>query len=344
MLFAKRKIACPLAATAVLLMSGCSRESAPAPAHTATPIPVRVQTVERKQRVATEEVAGTVRARLRAVIEAKISGRIEQMLAVPGQQVKSGELLVQLDAREVQARLDRAIAVRTQTDAELKRLTSLLKEKTISQAEFDTAEARYRIAEATVAEAETLRGYTKVVAPFDGVITRKHSDVGDLAAPGRPLLEMEDSSRLRLEVDVSEAAVGNLALHNTLTVRIPSVTNDLTGVVSEISPAADPNSRTSLVKLDLPAAPGLRAGQFGRVLVPVGETQALRTPATAVVNRGQMELVFVVADGHAQMRIVKTGKHVGDDVELVSGVDAGESVVVQNTRQLVDGQPVTVGP
>lgn len=344
MLFGKRKIACHLAATAVLLISGCRRESAPAPAPTITPVQVRVQTVERKRRVATEDVAGTVRARLRAVIEAKISGRIEQMLVVPGQQVKSGELLVQLDSREVQARLDQATAVRRQADAELKRLSSLLKEKTISQAEFDTAESRYRVAEATVAEAETMRGYTKVVAPFDGIITRKHSDVGDLAAPGRPLLDMEDFSRLRLEADVPEAAVGYLALHDTLTVRISNVTNDLTGVVSEISPAADPNSRTSLVKLDLPNVPGLRAGQFGRVSVPVGETLALRAPATAVVQRGQIELVFVVADGRAKMRMVKTGRQVGNEVEVVSGLDEGESVVVQNTRQLVDGQPVTVGP
>jgi RND family efflux transporter MFP subunit len=281
---------------------------------------------------------------LRAAIEAKISGRIEQMLAVPGQHVKSGELLVELDAREVQARLDQVLAVRRQADAELRRLSELLRQKTISQAEFDTAEARFRVSDAAVSEAETLRGYTKVTAPFDGVVTRKHADVGDLAAPGRPLLEMEDFSQLRLESDVPEAAVGNLALGDKLPVRISGVSNELAGVVSEISPAADPNSRTFLVKLDLPAMPGLRAGQFGRVSLPLGEAFALRAPATAVLQRGQMELVFVVADGHAHLRIVKTGKRIGNEIELVSGVDAGESVAIEGAPALADGQPVTVGP
>ena len=85
---------------------------------------------------------------------------------------------------------------------------------------------------------------------------------------------------------------------------------------------------------------GLRAGQFGRAAMPVGETSALRAPASAVVQRGQMELVFVVVNGHAQLRIVKTGKRIGDEVELVSGVDAGERVVVEGAATLVDGQPV----
>ena len=75
------------------------------------------------------------------------------------------------------------------------------------------------------------------------------------------------------------------------------------------------------MKLDLPAQPGLRAGQFGRVAMPVGETAALRVPASAVVQRGQMEMVFVVSDGKAQLRLVKTGKRIGDEVELVSGVE-----------------------
>ncbi len=139
-----------------------------------------------------------------------------------------------------------------------------------------------------------------------------------------------------------EAVIDRLALGDKLGVRVSGVKNELAGVVSEIAPSADPNSRTFLVKLDLPPTPGLRAGQFGRVTVPVGETSALRVPATAVLQRGEMELVFVVVNSHAQLRIVKTGKRVGDEVELVSGVDAGERVVVDGAPRLADGQPVEV--
>jgi RND family efflux transporter MFP subunit len=303
---------------------------------------VGVTTVELKRRPAVEEVVGTVRAKLRAVIEAKVSGRIERMLVVPGANVKTGDTLVQLSAPEIQARLDQAQAVRQQAESDLKRFTALLEAGTLTRAEFDNAQARARVAQAAGVEAETLLSYTRITAPFDGVITRKHADVGDLAAPGKPLLDMEDSTALRLDADVPEAVVGRLKLGDKLPVRIAAVGTELEGVVSEIAPAADSNSRTFLVKLDLRGSAALRAGQFGRVSMPVGETTALRVPASAVVQRGQMEIVFVITDGKAQLRLVKTGKRLGSEVELVSGVEAGEKVVTNGAAGLVDGQPVEV--
>jgi RND family efflux transporter MFP subunit len=323
-----------------LLVAGCGRAPESSAAIALPVAAVRVQTVESKTRVATEEVVGTVRARLRSVIEAKVSGKIDKMLVVPGQHVKTGGLLVQLDAREVQAQFDRALAVRQQAENDLKRASELFQQKILPQSEYDNAQSKFRVAAAAATEAETMLGYTKVTAPFDGVITRKHADVGDLALPGKALLEMEDARDLRLEVDVPEAVIGHLALGDKPGVRVSGVVSELDGVISEIAPSADPNSRTFLVKLDLPSTPGLRAGQFGRAAMPVGETSALRVPASAVVQRGQMELVFVVVNGHAQLRIVKTGKRIGGEVELVSGVDAGEPLVVDGAATLVDGQPV----
>src|ERR1019366_6953885 len=130
--------------------------------------------------------------------------------------------------------------------------------------------------------------------------------------------QMENPDTLRLEADVPEALIGNVKLGDKLAVRIAAVASEIDGTVAEISPAADPNSRTFLVKLDLPGATGLRSGQFGRVAVPVGEASAIRVPAAAVIQRGQMELVFVVASGQAQLRLVKTGSRVGEEVKVVS--------------------------
>lgn len=340
----KRNIIGLAAALSAFAFAGCGRKAETSAPPTLPTAHVRVQTIEAKTRIATEDVVGTVRAKLRSVLEAKVSGKIEQLLVVPGQMVKAAETLATIDAREVQARYDQAVAVRQQADADLKRLTSLFEQKILSQAEFDSAQARARIAVASVAEAETMLGYTKVTAPFAGVITRKHADVGDLASPGKPLLEMEDSTVLRLEADVPEAVVGKLKLGDQLPVRIAALEKELTGVVSEISPAADPNSRTFLVKLDLPGTSGLRAGQFGRVAMPVGETTALRVPAAAVFERGQMEFVFVATEGKAQLRIIKTGKRLGNEIEAVSGVSAGEKVVIENLAGLADGQPLQVTP
>jgi len=327
-----------------LAFSGCGHKAESGTAPSLPTASVRVQTVESKKRVATEEVVGTVRAKLRSVVEGKVSGKLEQMIVVPGQQVKAGEVLAVIDAREVQARLDQALAVRQQAESDLKRFTLLLEQKILSQSEYDGAQSKFRVADASVKEAETMLGYTKVTAPFAGVITRKHADVGDLAVPGKPLLEMEDSRALRLEADVPEAVVGRLTLGDKLPVRIAALETELEGVISEIAPAADPGSRTFLVKLDLPAQPGLRAGQFGRVAMPVGETAALRVPVSAVVQRGQMEIVFVVSDNKAQLRLVKTGKRIGSEVELVSGIEAGEKIVVEDVAALSDGQPLTIKP
>lgn len=326
-----------------ILLAGCSKHPEPAASpQTLPPAAVRLAKVENRRRTATEEVVGSVRTRLHAGIEAKISARIEQMLVAPGQKVDAGQLLVTLDAREVRARLDQALAVREQAEQELRRATGLLKQQVASQQEFDTVQSRARVAEAAVTEAETMLGYAKVSAPFPGIVTRKLADVGDLAAPGKVLLEVEDPSALRFEADVPEALINGLALGSNYPIQVASASNLLEGVSSELAPVADPNSRTFLVKFDLPPASGLRAGQFGRVLLPVGEVEALRVPAAAVVQRGQLELVFVAEKSRAQLRLVKTGKRLGTEFEIISGIDPGESVVAEGAAGLQDGQPLEV--
>ncbi len=222
---------------------------------------------------------GTVRAKLHAVIEAKVSGRIEALLVAPGQTVKAGDLIAQLDAREIQAKLDQALALREQATRDLARGRELLDKKITTQAEFDAVQARARVAEGAAREMETMLGYTKVVAPFDGIVTRKLADVGDLAAPGKAIIEMEDPSALRFEADVPEALIGNIKLGANLPVRVSEGAAPIEGTVVEVAPVADAASRTFLVKLDLPATEGTRSGQFGRVLVATGESKSIRVPA-----------------------------------------------------------------
>ena len=150
---------------------------------------------------------------------------------------------------------------------------------------------------------------------------------------------------LRLEADVPAALIGNVKLGDQLAVRIAGVTNELEGIVAEIVARPPiPNSRTFLGETGFAATPGLRSGQFGRVAVPVGEAQRDPRSRFRRVQRGQMEIVFVVANGHAQLRLVKTGARVGDEVEVVSGLDSGEPVVTDGAAILMDGQPVAVKP
>lgn len=326
------------------LNSGCRKHEASSARESLPAVAVRAMVVEPVAREAHEEVVGTVRAKLRAAIEPKVSARIETLLVAPGQMVKAGDLIAQLDAREIQARLDQAMAVREQAARDLDRARQLLAQKITSQAEFDAIQSRERVSVGALKEAEAMLGYTKVVAPFDGVITRQLRDVGDLAVPGKPIVEMENPSALRFEADVPEALIGNMKLGAKLTVRVGVASPAVEGAVVELAPVADAASRTFLVKLDLPPVAGLRSGQFGRVLVPVGETRAIHVPLSALVVRRQMETVFVVEKQNAQLRIVRTGKRTDGEVALISGVNAGDRVVVEGADTLRDGQPVTLKP
>ena len=185
-----------------------------------------------------------------------------------------------------------------------------------------------------------MMGYVEVMAPFDGVVTKKWADVGDLASPGKALVDIEDPSALQLEADVPEAIATAVHPDAQLTVRLDSLNRELTGTVKEMAPVADPTTRTFRVRLALPQTAGLMSGQFARLLVPVGESSAVRVPASAVVLRGQLEIVFVVTNQRAQMHLVKTGKRLGDELEILAGLDAGDSVVIDGAGLLTDGQPV----
>ena len=324
---------------ALLVVGACHSKKENAP-ESLPPVAVRAVVIENRSLPATEEVVGTVRAKLRAAIEAKVSARIESLLVVPGQLVTAGDLIAQLDPREIQAKLDQALALREQATRDLARGRELLGKKITTQADFDAVEARARIAEGAAREMETMLGYTKVVAPFDGIVTRKLADVGDLAAPGKSIIEMEEPRALRFEADVPEALISYIKLGTKLPVRVGADAAQIEGTIVEVAPVADPATRTFLVKLDLPAAATLRSGQFGRVWVPTGEAKSIWVPASAIATRGQMECVFVIAQDHAQLRLIRTGKRHDSEVEVLAGLTSGERVVSAGVESLRDNQPV----
>lgn len=336
-----------LAAVAVWLLpmlAGCSSKKE-SPAHHAASLPtvaVRAQPAQSKPHVLTEEVVGTVRAKLQATLEAKVSGRLTYLPVAVGQRVKKGEVVARLDAGELNARLEQAEASLDLAERDGKRIISLFDQQAVARADFDAAQARIRLARGQAAEARAMMSYIEVVSPFDGVVTRKPAEVGDLATPGKPLLAVEDPSALQLEADLPQAIAAQVQAQARLNIRLDGTTNEITGTVSEIAPVADPLSRTLRVKVDLPPQPGLSSGHFARLLVPVGTATTLRVPNTAVVTRGQLEMVFVATNGQARLVLVRTGRSFGAEREILSGLQANETVVVDGAPALVDGQPVEV--
>ncbi|MBL9115442.1 MAG: efflux RND transporter periplasmic adaptor subunit [Verrucomicrobiaceae bacterium] len=324
----------------LILLASCGHQDAPNATSLSLPsVPVKVDAAKLQPYTATEEVVGTVRSKQRATVEAKISGRILDYTATPGSLVKKGDVLAALDAADIQARVDQAEAMLAQAKSDFDRQKQLMQGNATTRQEFDATNARLKVATATLSEAQTMLGYAKVTAPFDGVITRKLAEVGDLAMPGKPLLEIEAPESLRFEADLPEAIIDRVKLGDKLRVKL---TTALDAVVSEISPVADPVSRTFRIKLDLPATNGLRTGQFGRVSVPLSATNVLTVPSASIIKRGQLELVFLVNGGKASLRLIKTGKVIGERVEIISGIEEEDQIIL--TNNVSDGQPVTVQP
>ena len=278
------------------------------------------------------------------MLSAKVTGVIDAVKVAPGARVQRGTALATIDAREIKARLDSAMAAQDQAQKDFARIERLLQSGSSTRQEFDAATTRLRTADASLVEARTMLQYTEITAPFDGVVTRKLVEVGDLATPGKPLLEMENSSLLRFECEIPEALLDRVNMDSELPVRVDAAGAELNGKVSEIAPSASAGSRTFLVKLDLPTAEKLRAGQFGRVRVPVRERPALLVAESAVVRRGQIESVFVVEEGKARLRLVKSGRQMNGNIEILSGLSGGESVVVRDAHLLTDGVSVEVAP
>ena len=204
--------------------------------------------------------------------------------------------------------------------------------------------ARIDQAKAEVSTARVNAAYARLTSPINGIVVAKQADVGTMVTPGAPLLSLEDDSHYRLEISVEESQLGKIHLHDQARVEIEALGNkELVCSVEEIVPASDPSSRSYLVKVGLPNVAGaqLHSGLYGKARFISGQRQVLAIPQTAISQRGQLVGLFVVdQSGSARLRLIKTGKTIGDRVEVLSGLNAGEQVVVDNINSIQDGTRV----
>src|ERR1035441_1525446 len=243
-----------------------------------------------------------------------------------------------------------------------KRMEELAGKKSISNQELDEASARLKAAQANydmvrsrraqvnskmavveqdVRAAGIMRDYARLAAPFSGVVITRTVEPGNLATPGAPLLTIEQDGLYRLEASVDESKLASVRVGQAVEVAIDA-DRKLNARVSEIVPSVDAASRSYIAKLDLPATPGLRTGMFGRAIFPLGVQKVVAVPLAAVVERGQLQSVFAVEDGVAHIRLVTTGRRTKDAVEVLSGLNAGEKVVLPVPPGFEDGARVEV--
>jgi RND family efflux transporter MFP subunit len=372
------------AALAIVGWMGCSESKPPALAPAEKVHRVALLQVQKATVPDAVDATGTVRAALSAQLASQVMGTITRVSVHEGDHVRRGEVLVSIDEAQQQAAytsakaglqasqesIAAADADYALAEATMKRYQTLYDKKSLSPQEYDevktklaaaqarreAAHAGHTQAEAGVSQAGTAISFTKVRAPFDGVVTSKLAEPGAMAAPGVPLLVVEDPSRFRLETQVDESKIGAVKLGESVPVVIDELGDQpIEGKVTQIVPAADPASRTFTVKIDLPnptlssvVAPDnggaplpIRSGLFGRARFPRGQREAIEIPKSAVLSRGQLQAVYIVGSDHlASLRYVTLGAASGDQIEVLSGLQNGDRIVAQPGDGELSGKQV----
>jgi RND family efflux transporter MFP subunit len=248
-------------------------------------------------------------------------------------------------------------------ESTFRRMEELAAKKSISNQEFDEASSRVKAAranydavrsrraqisskaavvDAEVRSARIAAEYSKLAAPFAGVVIARSAEPGSLATPGTPLLTIEQDGAYRLEASVDESRIPGIRVGQAVETVLDADNRKVTAHVAEIVPSVDAASRTTIVKLELPPTPGLRTGMFARANFAQASQPAVAIPPAAVLDRGQMQAVFVIEDGIARTRLVTTGRRQPHGVEILSGLTAGEKVVAPVPPTLQDGACVEV--
>lgn len=317
-------------------------------------------------------VTGTVQASETAQLSAQMMGNITSILVREGDAVKRGQVLATIDSAQAMAGLQRAQAAeraaqqeaaaaeseRVLADSTLHRYETLYQRKSISPQEFDEIKARSQSAsarsnaaqanlaqsKAVVEQASTAFNYSKVRAPFDGLVTERRVDPGVLASPGMPILTMESAGRYRFLMSVDEKYISSLKLGESVPVSLDAIgATPMNGKVTQIVSSADPGTRTFLVKIDLPSSPVLRSGLYGHATFTHGERDIIAIDKSSVVSRGALKGVYVLAnDKVASLRYVTTGEDVGNQVEILSGLSANEVIVLAPADREIAGKRVEV--
>ncbi len=275
------------------------------------------------------EVVGTTASEEKINLSARIPAYVSEIFASAGDRVAKGQVLLTLDDRDIRQQLAGAEAQLNQAQTEYDRAKQLFEREATTQQALTAAESMLAGARAQVEQVKVMLTYAQVTSPIDGIVTERRIEAGDLANPGMPLLAVYDPARMRLEAPVPVRLIDRLALGQAVEVALERPARVFPGTVSEIVSEVDAATRTQLVRVHLDGVAGdVLPGTFGRLWVAAEAREAIFVPASAVVHIGQLSFVQAVRDGRAVRRLVKTGPARGDSVEILSGLRAGDAILV----------------
>lgn len=305
----------------------------------------------------------TVQAVRQSVLSSQVAGRVLQLSVNAGDSVKAGQVIARIDDRELgaaeassQAATYEAQANLARAELDYKRTQELAKRNFVSTAALDQAEnqvkalrARVESLRASTGVASATRSHAVLMAPYDGLVAATQVEVGDMAMPGKPVVTLFQPGKLRAVAYVPETQMNGVRAGLAITPpEIELGGNIFVGTETTVLPAADPGTRTTEIRIDLPASVRAMPGQFARARFTLGTlqpVQRLSIPAAAVLRRGELTAVYVkTAEGRFQQRQIRLGEELSERrVEVLAGLKAGENVALDPVKAGIEASATTSG-
>lgn len=276
-----------------------------------------------------------VEAVTQATVAAQVSGRVVEVRVDAGQSVRKGELLMRIDAREAAEAAAGATAQLVNARANYERLKNLRQQNFISAAALDKAKADFEAAQAASGQAGVGLGYATVTAPIAGVVALRQTELGEMAAPGRPLLTIYDPAGLRVTASIPQYTLPRMRGVTQARVEFPELGRWVDATSVTLLPVADAATHVSQVRVGLPADAGahILPGSFARVHFVIGRANKFTVPKKAVLRRGEVAAVYVQsAEGRLALRQLRLGETFGDEIEVLAGLVAGERVLLDPVK------------
>jgi RND family efflux transporter MFP subunit len=303
--------------------------------------PLPADTVTLPTLIQYQRVSGTVMGSVQSTLMAQVIANVTAVYIHPGEAVKKGQLLIQLDDRDYRAKVNQAQqqlnaqqAILTNATLTYHRMEQLVKSGAVSKSDFDTAQANYLQAQANVAgsqdaleSAQVQLSYCQVRAPTDGIVLDKLVDVGDQTLPlFRSLLTFKSDAQTQVKANIPESMSNKIQVGEAMFAQVG--TQRFNAMVSEIAPTVDPNTRSFSIKLNVPNAKNNYSGTYATVLVPVGETSVIAIPSMDIEHNGQLEMVYVQTQQGLSRVMITTGRTLDHGfIEVLSGLNVGDELV-----------------
>jgi RND family efflux transporter MFP subunit len=359
---------------AVIFLSGCGEEIEPGRVSESVPVVrgLTLAAVEEAPLGETHSLVGSVESSDRSLLTARIDGRVMSIKVREGEEVKADQVLLEIadnlagarlreaqsavgEARQGLAAAEARLALAEQTWRRYRQLSEnravtpqemdrVAAERELARRGRDGAVSSLRRAEAALAAARTAAGYNEVRAPYAARVARRLADEGVTVMPGTPLLELDRAGLRQIRAAVPEKFVGRLAVGDYVAVEVPSLKKTFKARIVEMQPAADPASRTFLIKAVPEPAVDLEPGLFARVRLTSETRPTLMVPASAIAERGQLTGVFVLEGELLHWRLVRTGRRVGERIEILAGLHPGDRIVSGGVERARDGARVESQP